>query len=105
MMSDNILEIENLTKTYPGVVALDNISISFRRGEVHAIVGENGAGKSTLIKSITGAIMPDKGMIRFDGKEYAHLFSHNASPLEVFNNSNVSGACFRARVQFRMNAS
>ena len=72
-MSDNILEIENLTKLYPGVVALDHVSMQVRRGEVHAIVGENGAGKSTLIKSITGAIVPEAGVIRFDGKEYTRL--------------------------------
>lgn len=72
-MSDNILEIKKLTKTYPGVIALDNVSMSIKRGEIHAIVGENGAGKSTLIKAITGAIAPDKGVICFDGKEYNHL--------------------------------
>jgi len=72
-MSDNILEIKNLTKTYPGVVALDNVNMNIKRGEVHAIVGENGAGKSTLIKSITGAVEPDHGVIRFDGKDYRHL--------------------------------
>lgn len=73
MMSDNILEIQKLTKTYPGVVALNNVDLQVRRGEIHAIVGENGAGKSTLIKSITGAVIPDSGKICFDGKEYAHL--------------------------------
>lgn len=73
MMSDNILEIENLTKLYPGVVALDHVSLSVRRGEIHGIVGENGAGKSTLIKAITGAIAPNGGVIRFDGREYTHL--------------------------------
>lgn len=51
---ENILEIRGLTKTYPGVVALNNLSLSVRRGECHAIVGENGAGKSTLIKSVAG---------------------------------------------------
>ena len=60
---DHILEIKNVTKRYPGVVALDNVSLSVRRGEVHALVGENGAGKSTLIKIITGAIKPDEGSI------------------------------------------
>lgn len=73
MPSDNILEIQNLTKTYPGVVALNNVSLQVRRGEIHAIMGENGAGKSTLIKSITGAIQPDSGIIRFDGKEFTQL--------------------------------
>lgn len=72
-MSDYILEIENLTKTYPGVVALDNIDLHVRRGEVHAIVGENGAGKSTLIKSITGAIVPDSGTITFDGVKHSRM--------------------------------
>lgn len=70
---DNILEIKNVTKCYPGVVALDNVSISIRSGEVHALVGENGAGKSTMIKTITGAIKPDEGQIIYQGKEYSEL--------------------------------
>lgn len=70
---ENILEIHNLTKTYPGVIALNNISINIKKGEVHAIVGENGAGKSTLIKTITGAISPDSGKIIFEGKEYSSM--------------------------------
>ena len=61
----NILEIHDLTKTYPGVIALDNVSINIKKGEVHALVGENGAGKSTLIKTITGASKPDSGKIIF----------------------------------------
>lgn len=72
-MAENILEVQGLTKVYPGVVALDHMNLQVRRGEIHAIMGENGAGKSTLIKSITGAITPDDGVIRFDGKEYTHL--------------------------------
>ena len=56
-MSDYILEMHNITKTYPGVRALDDVSLSIKKGEVHAIVGENGAGKSTFIKVITGAIV------------------------------------------------
>ena len=70
---DNILEIKNVTKRYPGVVALDNISFSVKEGEVHALVGENGAGKSTLIKIITGAIKPDEGSIIYQGKSYTEL--------------------------------
>lgn len=68
-MEQPILELRSITKLYPGVVALNDVSLSFRRGEVHAIVGENGAGKSTFIKVITGAIAPTRGEIWFEGKK------------------------------------
>lgn len=68
-MSKDILEVRNVTKTYPGVVALDDVSLSFREGEIHALVGENGAGKSTIIKVISGAIKPDRGSVLLDGQE------------------------------------
>ncbi len=69
-----MLELKNIRKTYPGVVALDGISVSFKQGEVHAVMGENGAGKSTLIKIISGAINPDPGAeIIFDGKSYPQM--------------------------------
>ena len=69
-----MLELKNITKTYPGVVALNNVSVSFQQGEVHAVMGENGAGKSTMIKIISGAINPDPGgQIVFDGKEYSQM--------------------------------
>ncbi|HBR94841.1 MAG TPA: hypothetical protein DEA90_11825 [Opitutae bacterium] len=55
----NILELRNITKKYPGVIALNDVSIEFVKGEAHALVGENGAGKSTLIKSCTGAVKPN----------------------------------------------
>ncbi len=72
-MQDNILEVRHLSKYYAGVKALDDVSIAFRRGEVHALAGENGAGKSTLIKAITGAIVPTAGTIVLEGQEYAKL--------------------------------
>ena len=69
-----MLELKNITKTYPGVVALNHVSMSFEQGEVHAVMGENGAGKSTLIKIISGAITPDPGgEIIFDGKSYPQM--------------------------------
>src|SRR4029453_16549071 len=68
-----ILQLQNITKKYPGVVALNDVSIDVVKGEAHALVGENGAGKSTLIKSCTGAVVPDSGKIIVQGKEFASL--------------------------------
>ena len=77
-MSDTILEIENLSKRYPGINALNSVSFKIKRGTVHCIVGENGAGKSTLIKIITGAIMRTEGKIYYNGNEYEARNTHDA---------------------------
>jgi ribose transport system ATP-binding protein len=69
----NILELKNITKKYPGVIALNDVSIEFVQGEAHALVGENGAGKSTLIKTCTGAVKPNSGSIVIDGEVFASL--------------------------------
>ena len=68
-----ILRISDLTKIYGGVTALNHVSLDLMPGEVLALVGENGAGKSTLIKSLSGAVTPDAGIISIDGKEYESL--------------------------------
>ena len=65
---DCILIIKGISKTFPGVVALEDVDFSLKRGEIHALVGENGAGKSTLIKLMTGVEHPDSGTIELDGK-------------------------------------
>ena len=72
-MDNDLLIIKGLSKAYPGVQALDSVDISFKTGEVHAIVGENGAGKSTLIKCISGAITPDSGEFILDGANFSLL--------------------------------
>jgi monosaccharide-transporting ATPase len=64
-----ILEVGRVTKRFPGVLALDDVSFALRSGEVHALVGENGAGKSTLVKVITGVYRPDEGQIFFKGEQ------------------------------------
>ena len=64
------LEFRNITVRFPGVLALNNVSLSLEEGEVHALVGENGAGKSTLIKTCTGVNTPAEGEIWYDGKSY-----------------------------------
>ncbi|MFB8175018.1 sugar ABC transporter ATP-binding protein [Streptomyces sp. NPDC055966] len=66
---DELLRIEGIRKTFPGVVALDGVDFDLRRGEVHVLLGENGAGKSTLIKMLSGAYTPDGGRILVDGRE------------------------------------
>jgi ABC-type sugar transport system ATPase subunit len=77
-MSENyILEIQKVSKQFPGVLALDEVSFSVREGDVHALVGENGAGKSTLIKIVSGAYLKDSGEINFQGQEL-----NAATPIE-----------------------
>jgi rhamnose transport system ATP-binding protein len=66
-VADRILELRHITKTFPGVRALDDVHFDLKPGEIHALIGENGAGKSTLIKVITGVYQPDAGQIIFDG--------------------------------------
>lgn len=76
-MEDNILDIRSLYKHFAGVTALNDVSLTVRRGETHALMGENGAGKSTLIKILTGIHKADSGEIYFDGKRC--LFSNALS--------------------------
>jgi ABC-type sugar transport system ATPase subunit len=77
--SENIiLEMRNISKAFAGVQALNNVSFSCRRGQVHALVGENGAGKSTLIKILAGAYQADSGDILYKGKHYSYLTTREA---------------------------
>ncbi|CUH33486.1 Galactose/methyl galactoside import ATP-binding protein MglA [Jannaschia seosinensis] len=66
-----LLELNGLTKAYPGVVANDDVSFSIARGGIHALLGENGAGKSTLVKTVYGLVKPDAGTMRLNGSDYA----------------------------------
>ncbi|MCL2033150.1 MAG: sugar ABC transporter ATP-binding protein [Oscillospiraceae bacterium] len=67
-----ILSVKNVGKSFPGVKALDNVSIECRRGSVHGVVGENGAGKSTLMKILSGVYTKDSGTVMFDGETIEH---------------------------------
>src|SRR6478609_6558177 len=63
-----VVELKQITKRFPGIVANDAISLQLRKGEIHALLGENGAGKSTLMNIVFGLYQPDEGSIEVNGK-------------------------------------
>jgi ABC-type sugar transport system ATPase subunit len=73
-----VVRMESICKSFPGVQALNDVNFSGYRGEIHALVGENGAGKSTLIKILGGVFQPDSGNIILKGKEIAFKSTHAA---------------------------
>ena len=94
-----MLEVRNITREFPGVKALDDVSMQFERGEIHALMGENGAGKSTLMKIITGIYRPDLGSVWIDGeqitlKSYKDSINYNISmvhqEIQVIGRSTVA---------------
>src|SRR4029453_15136868 len=98
--------MSGVSKAFPGVRALDSVSLSLGRGEVVALVGENGAGKSTLMKILAGIYKPDAGTIRLDGRlvsirsprESAHLgIGIIYQGLEVIDTLDAAGNIFLGR--------
>ena len=83
MESNNVLEMKNISKSFPGVLALQNVQFTLRKGEIHGLMGENGAGKSTLIKVLTGVHEFESGEIYLDGREKSII---NHSPQEAQEN-------------------
>lgn len=76
-----LLDASGITKTYPGVTALEDVSLRVRGGEVHGVVGENGAGKSTLMGVVSGAVIPDRGTVRIAGSELSPFNTAGAKAL------------------------
>ncbi len=72
-MAEPVLDIQNVSKSFGALKASDDVTLSLRTGEIHALIGPNGAGKSTLIKQIAGELRPDAGTIFFDGNEISRL--------------------------------
>jgi len=82
-MNDYIIEMENITKEFPGVLANDRVTLQLRRGEVHALLGENGAGKSTLMSILFGLYQPDSGVIRKNGQVVQINNPNDANALKI----------------------
>ncbi|MFT3985958.1 MAG: sugar ABC transporter ATP-binding protein [Lachnospiraceae bacterium] len=79
MNEEYILELQHIRKEYPGVIALKDVSLQVKKGEILALIGENGAGKSTLIKTCSGAVIPTSGKIVVNGKEFTQMSPQLAS--------------------------
>ena len=93
------IELVNITKPFPGVLANDDVSLTLRRGEVHCLLGENGAGKSTLIGILAGMLRPDAGRIRVDGADVRIRSPRDALELgigTVYQHSTLIGGADRA---------
>lgn len=80
MQEDILFSARNISKTFPGVKALQNVKLDLAKNEIHALIGENGAGKSTMMKIILGMYLADSGEMKFKGKDY-----HPLSPREALN--------------------
>jgi ribose transport system ATP-binding protein len=100
------LELNGISKTYPGVVALNDVSLAVGRGEIVGLIGENGAGKSTLMKVLGGVIAPSAGTIKVDGREHAAFSVNDAirsgiafvhQELNLFDNLDVAANVFIGR--------
>ncbi len=82
-MSEYVIEMQNITKAFPGIIANDDITLQLKKGEIHALLGENGAGKSTLMSILFGLYQPDKGVIRKNGKEVKIHSPNDANALHI----------------------
>src|ERR1700761_5918711 len=83
LTSDPVFQARGVSKFFPGVKALEGVSISLTKGSIHALLGENGAGKSTLIKLITGVLRPDEGELLVDGKPVTLLSTRDAIAMGI----------------------
>ena len=105
-MTETLLELKSVSKSYPGVMALDDVSVSLGKGEVLGLIGENGAGKSTLMKILGGVVEPTRGQIVLDGVAHDRLTVPQATEagiafvhqeLNLFDNLSIAGNVYIGR--------
>jgi len=80
-MAEVLLKIEELTKSFGGLVAIQQLSMEVEAGEIHAVIGPNGAGKTTLIAQLSGSLKPDSGRIVFENRDITHVPEYRRSAL------------------------
>ena len=81
--SEYVIEMNHITKEFPGIIANDDITLQLKKGEIHALLGENGAGKSTLMSVLFGLYKPEKGEIRKNGKVVQINDPNDATALQI----------------------
>src|SRR6201987_3174409 len=105
-MAETLLDLVGISKPYPGVRALDDVTLRVCRGEVLGLIGENGAGKSTLMRVLAGVIAPSEGVIRIGGTDHARMTVSEATragiafvhqELNLFENLDVAANVFIGR--------
>ena len=112
-MTDTILRVDRLSKSFGGLIATNNVTLEFERGQVHAIIGPNGAGKTTLINLLSGDLLPNDGTILFNGQDITRLPPHKISQLGIgrsYQKTNIFAefTCFEncwVAAQSRLNTS
>lgn len=83
MSAEALLEVQNISKRFGGLMALSNVSLGLRRGEILGLIGPNGAGKTTLFNVISGIYQPDTGQVLFQGRDITHLRPHQRCRLGI----------------------
>ena len=89
MSEEYVLQLQHIRKEYPGVVALKDVTLELKKGEILALIGENGAGKSTLIKCCSGAVIPTSGKIIVNGKEFTADTKNVYRPTQPITMDNI----------------
>ena len=95
--NENILEVTGLTKRFGGLVAVDNVDITVKKREIHALIGPNGAGKTTTLSMINGTLNPTEGSILFDGEDITKKSTDIVAKMGMGGRSRTSSSSLRSR--------